>query len=265
MSGVLAMNGEMDGPPVRLSLPVGDLNGGLLAVIGILASLAGRSKGQKGRFVDISLQDGLVSALGYMATHHDVSGEKSERSGSRHSSIVPYGTFTTKNGWIALAIFTTPFWRKFCAAVGREDLATDSRFSNTAGRMENRRTLEPIVDSIIVKRTTEEWDRLLEQCNVPASAILSIPEVLEHEHTHARGMFPSISHSAYGAVRVPGPPIRLGGHQVEQPLPPPLLGEHTREVLGDLLKLDGAEINRLEDDGIIGRASSSQQKNGGSR
>lgn len=262
MSGVLSTNGEPNGAPVRLSIPIGDLNGGLLAVIGILASLAGRNKAQKARFVDISLHDGLISALGYMATHYDISGSEPQRTGSRHSSIVPYGTYRTRDGWVALAIFTTPFWKNFCTAINRDDLATDPRFSNTVGRMKNRLQLEPIVETIIAQRSTDEWEKLLSEFGVPASPILSIPEALEHEHTSARGMFRSISHRSYGSVRIPGQPLRLGGERADSPLPPPLLGEHTREVLREMLQIGEEELSQLEEHGVIGCSPATQDERG---
>lgn len=250
MSGVISVNGEPDGPPVRLSIPVGDLTGGMLADIGILAALVGRDRGRGGRYVDFSLHDGLISMLGYMATLYDVSGRAPGRVGSRHHTIVPYGTFRTKDGFLALAVFTTRFWEKFSAAIGRADLGADPRFRKTSDRMRNRVDLERMIEEILAERTTAEWADLFEDADVPASPILSIDEALEHPHTASRGMFPTLSHPSYGEVRVPGPPLRLGGAAAAQPAPPPLLGEHSVEILRDRLGFDPGEIERLIGKGI---------------
>ncbi|HYF17858.1 MAG TPA: CoA transferase [Ramlibacter sp.] len=251
MSGVLSTNGEPEGAPVRLSIPIGDLTGGLLSVIGILASLFGRQARRGRRDVDVSLHDGLLSLLGYLGTLYDVSGKVPPRTGSRHQSIVPYGTFRTQDGWLALAIFTTRFWEKFCVAVGRPGLAADERFRTTKDRMRNRDALETLVEDIVGQRTTAAWEEAFSAADVPASGILSIADALEHEHTQARGMFPAVAHPAYGSVRVPGAPLRLGGDQADHPLPPPLLGEHSVQVLRDLLEMDEAAVAGLQASGVI--------------
>lgn len=254
MSGVLSTNGEPHGAPVRLSVPVGDLTGGMMATIGILSALMGREKGQGRRRVDISLFDGLLSTLTYMATRYDITGDTPQRTGSRHPSIVPYGTFRTRDGWLALAIFTTPFWRKFCTAVGWHKLARDERFARTRERMHNRVELEALVEELVSQKTTAEWEALLQQADVPASAILSVPEAVEHEHTAAREMFPTLSHHAYGSFRAPGPPLRLGGEAIDNPTAPPLLGENSAEVLRDLLGMSPEAIAALATERVIAMA-----------
>lgn len=251
MSGVLSTNGEPHGAPVRLSVPVGDLTGGMMATIGILAALMGRKKGQARRHVDISLFDSLLSSLTYMATRYDITGDTPQRTGSRHPSIVPYGTFRTRDGWLALAIFTTPFWRKFCTAVGWHELARDERFARTRERMHNRIELETMVEELIAQNTTAEWEAILQQADVPASAILSVPQAVEHAHTAARKMFPTLNHHAYGTFRAPGPPLRLGGEAIDKPTAPPLLGENSEEVLRDLLGMSPEAITALASERVI--------------
>lgn len=258
MSGVLSTNGDPDGAPVRLSVPIGDLAGGMMAVIGIVSALFGRSRGNGSRTIDLSLHDTLISMLGYMATLYDVNGTAPQRTGSRHPSIVPYGTFRTRDGWLALAIFTTPFWRKFCAATGMPELASDPRYRATRDRMINRAALEATVEAVMVTRNTAEWEDLLEAADVPASAILEVPQALEHPQTQARGMFPAIELRDGVTMRVPGPPLRLGGAQLVSPRRPPALGEDSVAVLRDLLNLDESEIEALTADGVIGTPESAR-------
>ena len=117
--------------------------------------------------------------------------------------------------------------------------------------MNNRAELEALVEGILASETTQHWEALFLQADVPASAILSVPEALEHPHTAARGMFPELRHRVYGGIRVPGPPLRLGGAQVEAPLPPPVLGQDTEQVLRDILGCDDAAIASLRRDGAI--------------
>ncbi|MGE0799839.1 MAG: CaiB/BaiF CoA transferase family protein [Lautropia sp.] len=252
ISGILSTNGEAGGAPVRLSIPIGDLTGGLLACIGIVSSLLGRSRGRGERRVDVSLHDGLISQLGYLATLYDVTGRAPERLGSRHPSIVPYGTYRTRDGFLALAIFTSRFWRKFCDAIGRPEVAEEPRFRRTSDRMANRVELESLVENVLRERTTAEWEETFSRADVPASAILGVPEAVEQAHTRARGMFPTLTHPAYGSIRVPGPPLRLGGEAVANPLAPPMLGEHTDEVLRDMLGLDDDELATLRARRVIG-------------
>lgn len=251
MSGALSTNGERDGPPLRLSIPIGDLAGGMMATIGVLAALFGRRQGRGTRSIDVSLHDTLISMLGYMASLYDMSGQTPGRTGSRHHSIVPYGTFRTQDGWLALAIFTTRFWQKFCAAIGKPELARDPRFLRTRDRMANRGELEAMMETLLVTRTTAAWEALLQQADVPASAILSVAEAVEHPHTAARGMFQTLTHPAYGPVRVPGPPLRLGGAQMEAPIAPPLLGQDTEAVLREVLGCDANQLAALRDSGAI--------------
>lgn len=262
MSGALSTNGEADGPPLRLSIPVGDLVGGLMAVIAILASLFGRAGGQGGRTLDVSLHDSLISTLGYLATLYSVSGKAPGRTGSRHHSIVPYGTFRTKDGWLALAVFTTRFWVKFCQAIGAPELARDLRFARTKDRMANRQELEILVERVLATRTTADWEGVMEQADVPASAILSVADAVSHPHTTARGMFPTVEHGEYGTVRIPGAPLRLGGEQVESPVPPPLLGQDTMAVLQDVLGLSALELAALQDAKVIATSSSTAPARG---
>jgi len=256
VSGALSTNGEADGPPLRLSIPVGDLVGGLMAVIAVLASLFGRARGQRGRTLDVSLHDSLISTLGYLATLYSISGRSPGRTGSRHPSVVPYGTFRTKDGWLALAVFTTRFWVKFCKAIGAPHLARDPRFARTQDRMTNRAELEALVESILAARTTADWEDVFGKADVPASAILSVAEAVEHPHTLARGMFPRIEHGAYGTVRIPGAPLRLGGEQTEQPSAPPTLGQDTCSVLRDILGLTSSELAALHESKVIATPTS---------
>jgi formyl-CoA transferase/CoA:oxalate CoA-transferase len=251
MSGILSMNGEPAGPPVRLALPVGDIAGGVFAVIAILSGLWGRERGRRSKPIDIALHDGLISMLGYMATLYDMNGKTPEKTGSRHPSVVPYGTFQTKDGWFAIAIFSTKFWVNFCKAAGRPELASDARFKRARDRMVNRADLESLVEKIILERTTAEWDELCREADIPASPVLTVPEALEHPQTKARGMYWTLSHPAYGSVRVAGTPFHRGGRNSEHPSPPPLLGENTAEVLREYLDLDEERLLALHRSGVV--------------
>jgi crotonobetainyl-CoA:carnitine CoA-transferase CaiB-like acyl-CoA transferase len=188
-----------------------------------------------------------------------MSGKAPPRTGSRHPSIVPYGTYRTRDGWIALAIFTSRFWKKFCAAVGRPELGEDVRFRRTQDRMTNREALDGLVEAVILDRTTAEWETVFTQADVPASAILSIPEAVEHAQTRHRGMFPTLKHETYGAVRVPGPPLQLGGASISAPKPPPLLGEDTNSVLRKYLAMAEPELEDLQRRGIIGASAAGRE------
>ena len=246
LSGLMSMNGEEDGPPMKLGVPVGDMGGGLFAVIGILAALNERSRTGKGQWVDVALFDSMVSFLGYFAGLYFATGKSPERVGSGHHSIAPLGVFEASDGYMALSIFTTKFWRNFCKAAERPDWATDPRFARAGARVDNKKILEAMIRELFATRSLADWDGLLTAADVPHARVRSVGEALEDEHSRSRDLVIETEHPTAGKIRNVGRAIKFSGHDPAAPmLPAPLLGGDTEDILSGLLGYDPSRIAAL--------------------
>jgi crotonobetainyl-CoA:carnitine CoA-transferase CaiB-like acyl-CoA transferase len=253
MSGVMSINGEPDGPPTKLGIPLGDIGGGLWAAIGVLAALQHRHRTGEGLYIDLSLLEGLTGLLGYLAELYLVTGESPARVGSAHHSVVPYGRFEVKDGHIVLALHVGTFWRKFCSAIGRSDLAANPKFKTTADRKTNRVELEAIVTDILKTRTAAEWHGILEAADVPHGTVNSVGEALEQDVIRERGLVQDCEHPLAGIVKLVGSPLKFPGRYGAPLEPAPLLGQHTEAVLSDLLGYSKDRINDLAQAGVLRR------------
>ncbi|MBI4080989.1 MAG: CoA transferase [Candidatus Lambdaproteobacteria bacterium] len=255
LSGVMSINGEAQGPPTKLGLPMGDLAGGLWGAIGVLGALHRHQTRGEGAHIDLSLLDGLLGLLGYLGELFLVTGESPGRVGSGHHSIVPYGRFPVRDGHIILALHQGSFWRKFCRAVGRDDLAENPRFRTTGQRRDRREELEAIVTGILARKTLAEWQRIFDEADIPNAPVHDIGQALTQPYVRERGLVAETPHPLGGSVPLVRGPLRLRGGGELPPLgPPPLLGEHTRAVLATLAGCDGATIERLIAEGVAAEA-----------
>ncbi len=230
-SGLMDMTGYPDGPPTKVGISLADVNAGNIAFEGILLALLQRAKTGKGQFVDISLLDGLVSLFAYQSQIALSSTRKVSRRGNRHPTITPYEMFATKDGFINIAVATEPAWRSFCGAIGRKNLLEDRLFSENANRIEHRESLEQILIPVMRTKRTKEWMKILSKAGVPAGTINSLHEALTMTTLKERNMIESTSHPVIGTLKMVGNPIKLSDSPRATMLPPPLLGQHTREIL----------------------------------
>lgn len=253
LSGVMSMNGEPDGMPVKVGIPIGDLAAGMFAAMGILAALYERESTGKGAHLDISMLDCLLGMLGYSAGWYFATGKSPHRVGSRHHSIAPVGVFRAADGKeLILAVFITKFWRRFCEAAGREDLITDERFSAAQARVENSAELYPIIEQIVAGKPLSEWLRLLSVGDVPHAPVLSVGEALEQDYVRYRNMKVEAIHPTYGPVKMVGPVIKTRGQAPAPCTAPPMLGEHDTDILRAHGYSD-ADIARLREAGVISK------------
>jgi len=251
LSGVMSLNGEPDGMPVKVGIPIGDLAAGMFAATGILAALVERAATDKGKHLDISMLDCLLGMLGYSAGWYFATGKSPHRVGSRHHSIAPVGVFKTADDKeLILAVFITKFWRRFCDAAGRPDLITDERFASAQARVENSAELYPIIEQVVAGKPLAAWRELLSVGDVPHAPVLSVGEALEQDYVRHRGMVVEAHHPSYGPVKMVGPVIKYRGEQGTPPTAPPMLGEHTADVLRTC-GYDDAEIVRLREAGAV--------------
>jgi crotonobetainyl-CoA:carnitine CoA-transferase CaiB-like acyl-CoA transferase len=246
LSGAMSVNGKADGPPTKLGLPMGDLGGAVWAAIGILSAVQHRHATGEALTIDLSLQDGLVGMLGYLSELYLLTGESPTRVGSAHQSVVPYGRFPAKHGHLVLALMVENCWVKFCAAIGRPDLAQDERFATPGARKENRQALEAIVADMLCARTMAEWQELFDASDIPCAPVNTIAQAMQMPVLVERGMVRNIDHPTAGALPVVGSPLRFVGQFHETAIdPPPLLGQHTGEILTDLLPYSPEQVEAL--------------------
>jgi crotonobetainyl-CoA:carnitine CoA-transferase CaiB-like acyl-CoA transferase len=249
LTGAIAVTGEPDRPPVKMGLPLADELSAMFSAIGVLAALEKRERSGRGCYLDVSMFDTGVSLLSYMANVYFTTGESAKRLGSRHPTIYPYNAFQTADGYIVVAAFTQAFWRKFCAALGREDLPNDPRFTSFAERHSHRAELGAILEPIIRSLSTAEWERRLEAGDVPNGPVNSVAEAIELEQTHARRMVVEMDHPVAGRLRSLGTPFHFDfeGRSAFVPecRPAPLVGQHTRSILRELLGYDERHVDRL--------------------
>lgn len=239
-SGAMSVTGESGRPPARLGIPLGDLGGGLHAALAIAAALYRREKTGQGETVDLSLLDCLVSMQTYLAQYHWADGRVPGPQGSGHESMVPYGAFRTRDGWIALGVFTERFWKPFCDALARPEWAADARFATNAGRHKRRAALEEMLTIEFLKRDTDVWLQKLLVAGVPAAPVLSLDETLALEQLALRKMTAAFDHPEAGRVLTLASPVTRGPVR-----PAPLLGEHSREVLVGAAGFSPSEIDAL--------------------
>ena len=251
MAGLVSVNGERGGPGVKLGLPIGDMVGGVFGPVAILSALLERQATGRGRLIDVSLFDGALGMLGYLAQLSLLAGREPEPVGSGHPQIVPYGSFPTADGGIMIACLTPRFWENLCGAIGRAELVTDARFTSMALRHEHRAVLEAMIAAETVKRSTAAWEAVFEAADVPCGPVLKVSQALRHPHAVAREMLVTVDHPALGPMEMVGRPVKFPGAEQAPLRPPPLLGEHTRAVLCEELGYSAAEVEALLADGAV--------------
>jgi crotonobetainyl-CoA:carnitine CoA-transferase CaiB-like acyl-CoA transferase len=244
LSGAMSINGEADGPPMRLGIPIADLSSGLFAVIGITAALREREVTNLGRNVDVAMYRCMVSLLSYMSGYYFMTGTNPGRVGNGHHTVGPLGVFTTANGQIVLGIMTDRFWKMFCEAIDHEELLTDPRFVLSRDRANRTEELAVILNSVLSAQSTEHWEALLLAVGIPHARIKNIGEVLDDPMTTEIGMVREVEHSVCGTLRVLGSVLNFSDSKPSELTPPPLLGQDSRQILSEILGLSDCEISR---------------------
>jgi crotonobetainyl-CoA:carnitine CoA-transferase CaiB-like acyl-CoA transferase len=251
MGGMMSVTGEPDGEPMRAGVPVADIITGMYASIAICAALAHRAETGRGQHLDLALLDSQIALLAYQATNYFATGKPPRRIGNLHPNIVPYQPFRTKDGELVLACGNDNLFRRFCEAAEAPELASDPRFETNGRRVENRSELVRILGEIFLRRTTREWLERLDAAGVPAGPINDLAQVFEEPQVRARGVRVEVEHPVAGKLPLVASPMRFSETPLAHDRPPPLLGEHTEEVLGSLLGLDPARLARLREAGVI--------------
>lgn len=251
MSGGMSLTGEPGRPAVRAGIPLGDLSAGMYGVISVLAALEERHRTGHGKRVDISMLDCQVSMLCYQAAYHLNSGQVPGRQGRGHDSIPTYRAFTARNDTeLVVTANTEKMWQGLCDVLGVSELKDDPRFVTNDKRFANRDELWPILEDAFLAREARAWVPLLQDAGIPVGEVNTLEQSLTDPQVLHRNMVLDLASADGERVRVAGDPISFGGGG-EPHRYPPGLGEHTRDVLAELLELDDAEIDAYIKDGVI--------------
>ena len=245
LSGALSVNGEPGGAPTKLGIPLGDLVGGINGPIGILAALHERSITGRGRMIDVSLLDGMIGMLGYLAQLAFFTGKDPQPQGSEHPNLVPYGAFPAQDGSIIIACLTNSFWERICQALGMPGWILDPRFDTLEKRRDNRQRVNEMICEFTRRKTVAQLVELFTEYNVPHAPILGIREALAQPQAVAREMVVETEHAVLGKIPIVNRPIKFAGERQPVPAAPPVLGQHTDEILRDILGLTAARIAEL--------------------
>ena len=264
MGGLMSVTGERDdlgGGPQKVGVAVADLFTGMYATVAILAALRHAERTGQGQHIDMALLDTQVAMLANLGANYLVSGQYEGkvpgRAGNAHQNIVPYQVFEVapredgEKDHLILAVGNDGQFAKFCDVAGRPDLAQDPRFIKNADRVRHRAVLVPMLEAIFKTRRKTDWLSALEAAKVPCGAINSLAEVFADPHVRERAMVTEWTHPVKSGVQLVSSPMKLSATPVRQDLPPPLLGQHTEEVLRQVLSLSDADIAALRGSGTI--------------
>jgi crotonobetainyl-CoA:carnitine CoA-transferase CaiB-like acyl-CoA transferase len=245
----MSITGEADGRPgggpQKAGVAVADLFTGMYATQAILGALYHRERTGQGQYLDVALLDCQVAMLANMNTNYFNSGRAPRRWGNAHPNLVPYQTFKASDQWIIVACGNDEQYRRFCEAGESPELASDSRFSRVQDRIRNRDALIPLLETMVARRTAQYWTDALERAGVPCGPINDLPQVFENPQIKARGLQIAVERDDAGAVPLVGNPVKYSATPPLYRRAPPRLGEHTAEVLSEVLGMSAAEIERL--------------------
>lgn len=251
-SGVMDITGDPDGPPSKVGTSIADLVTGLYAAQAILAGLAQRQRTGTGGRVDVAMLDAMASLLTFNAGIYFASGDSPRRRGNAHPTISPYETFQASDGWFNLGVANDRFWASFCNAIDRPDLLDDPRFAKASERAGHRTELTAILQPLFRGRPRDHWTKLFGEAGIPCGAIRSVGEVCEAEQLVARGVSREMNHPAAGPLRYLASAVRFDDRAPADARRPPLLGEHTGEILEQWLSLRAQDIASLAARGAFG-------------
>lgn len=255
MGGLMSVTGERDelpgGGPQKAGVALTDLMTGMYATIAVLAALTHRDRTGEGQYIDMALLDTQVAMLANVGSNYLNSGKPPKRWGNAHANIVPYQTFACSDGHIIVASGNDGQYQKFVEAGGRPELAHDPRFATNPLRVQNRDVLVPLLAEMVATRRRDEWIAMLEEVGVPCGPINDVGEVFANEQVRARGMAVELPHPSAGKVTLVRNPMKMSATPATSAKAPPLLGEHTDEVLRDVLGKNGDEIAALRGKGVV--------------
>ncbi len=251
MGGIMSITGQEGGEPTRVGASVGDVTAGLFAVIGTLTALYTREVTGIGQKVDVAMLDCQVAILENAIARYVTSGVAPQPIGNRHPSITPFEAFKAKDGYIIIAVGNDRLWSDFCNLINRPELIQDERFVTNPKRTENQKALKAILDTVFPEKTVDEWIAALDNAGIPCGPINTIDRVMNNEQIIARDMIVETDHPTAGKVKMAGVPIKMSETPGTIERPAPLLGQHTEEILSEVLGISSEEVAQLKAQNVL--------------
>jgi len=251
VGGLMWITGPQDGEPCKVGVAITDVLTGVHAQGAITAALLWRERSGRGQYIDCSLLDAQASALANIASNYLVAGKEATRWGTAHESIIPYQVFNAKDRPIAIAVANQKLWGIFCTVVGHEEWTDDPRFASNPKRVENRDALLPLIADVMTEQTCDEWMDLFVKASIPCGPVNNMEHLFADPQIRHRNMVAEIEHPTIGTLRLGGVPIKYSETQPSVHLPPPLLGQHTDEILADVLQYSPDRIDALKQESVI--------------
>ncbi|HEX2227562.1 MAG TPA: CoA transferase [Candidatus Binatia bacterium] len=249
--GLMSITGTPEGDPTKVGVAIVDVVAGLMLGKAICAALYAREKTGRGQTLNTSLLEAQVAALVNAGSNYLIGGQIPARHGNAHPSIVPYQSFRTADGYLVIGVASEPIWKRFCAAIGRIELADDPRFKNNAARVAHRQALLQILGQVFASRDSKTWSEILQAAEVPCAPVQTIDQVFHDPQVLHRGMVAEMEHPSAGKIKLAGIPVKFSETPASLRLAPPRLGEHTKEVLEDWLGATDADILPLREKGLL--------------
>jgi crotonobetainyl-CoA:carnitine CoA-transferase CaiB-like acyl-CoA transferase len=249
-AGIMSITGEPGGPPAKSGTSIADINAGILAALGIVSALVARGTTGRGQMVETSLMEAAIQQTYWQAAIYFATGQNSGPTGSAHILTAPYQAFPTKDGWINVGGANQSNWERIVKVIGRPELSDDPRFRTNGDRMKNLAALTPLIAERLERRPSADWIREFEAAGVPVGPVNKIGDMLADEQVRARDMVVEVDHARAGRVKALGHPIKFSETRGEVKRAAPLLGQHTREVLGEL-GYCAARIDELVGEGAV--------------
>ena len=251
LSGLMSVTGQPDGEPTKVGVALVDVITGLFAATAILAAIQARTVTGEGQDVDVSLLEAGLASLVNVASSYLVSGKRPARYGNAHASIVPYQSFMAKDRAFALAVGNDRQFATLCSCLGHPEWVADERFATNPARVAHRQVLIDLLSTVFAERTADDWVRLLRAAGMPCAPVNHVDEAFDHEQVRALDLVEAVEHPLAGIIPLVRSPLHLSDTPPSIRLPPPTLGQHTDEVLRQLLDLNAEDLNALRRGGVI--------------
>lgn len=251
MGGIMSITGQEGGEPIRPGASIGDIIAGLFTTIGVSMALYHRAMTGEGQKIDVAMLDCQVAILENAISRYLVNGVVPGPLGNRHPSITPFEAFTASDGHVIVGAGNDRLWKKLCEMIGKEELLTDERFLTNSLRTTNQKALKPILDAVFKNKTIDQWLAMLEEAGVPCAPINTVDRVVNDPQVKAREMLVEIEHPVAGKMHVPGVPIKMYKTPGSVDTPAPTLGQHTEEILNELLGLSKEDVDALRAKNVL--------------